>query len=87
MFTNVHQFFFLPHIVYFSACLTSNKLYWIEVHISPLAAFHTTYLSNKECMYEDQLADVFTRFYTSASWTVGELTGYRWMGPGHMETW
>ena len=65
MFTNVHQFFFLPHIVYFSACLTSNKLYWIE----------------------DQLADVFTRFYTSASWTVGELTGYRWMGPGHMETW
>ena len=27
---------------------------------------------------EDQLADVSTRFYTSASWSVGELTGYRW---------
>ena len=25
---------------------------------------------------EDQLADVSTRLYTSASWTVGELTGY-----------
>ena len=45
---------FLLNIVYFSVCLTSNKLYWIE----------------------DQLADVSTRFYTSASWTVGELTGY-----------
>ena len=38
--------FFLPTIVYFSICLTSNKLYWIE----------------------DQLADVSTRFYMSASW-------------------
>ena len=46
--------FFLLNIVYFSICLTSNKLYWTE----------------------DQLADVSTRFYTSASWTVGELTGY-----------
>ena len=32
-------------IFYFSMCLTSNKLYWIE----------------------DQLADVSTQFYTSAS--------------------
>ena len=38
--------FFLLNIVYFSVCLTSNKLYWIE----------------------DQLTDVSTRFYTSASW-------------------
>ena len=57
MFTNVHQCFLL-NIVYFSVCLTSNKLYWIE----------------------DQLTDVSTRFYTSASWCrrvgVGELTGY-----------
>ena len=45
MFTNVRQCFLL-NIVYFSVCLTSNKLYWIE----------------------DQLADVSTRFYTSASW-------------------
>ena len=55
---DVHQcspVFFLLNIVYFSVCLTSNKLYWIE----------------------DQLADVSTRFYMSASWTVGELTGYR----------
>ena len=37
---------FLLKIFYFSICLTSNKLYWIE----------------------DQLADVSTRFYTSASW-------------------
>ena len=37
---------FLLNIVYFSVCLTSNKLYWIE----------------------DQLADVSTLFYTSASW-------------------
>ena len=54
---DVHQcspVFFLLNIVYFSVCLTSNKLYWIE----------------------DQLADVSTRFYTSASWSVGELTGY-----------
>ena len=48
MFTSV----FLLNIVYFSVCLTSNKLYWID----------------------DQLADVSTRFYTSASWSVGELT-------------
>ena len=52
MFTNV----FLLNIVYFSVCLTSNKLYWID----------------------DQLADVSTRFYTSASWSVGELTGYQY---------
>ena len=58
---DVHQcspVFFLLNIVYFSVCLTSNKLYWIE----------------------DQLTDVSTRFYTSASWCrrvgVGELTGY-----------
>ena len=38
--------FFLLNIVYFSVCLTSNKLYWID----------------------DQLADVSTWFYTSASW-------------------
>ena len=43
MFTSV----FLLNIVYFSVCLTSSKLYWIE----------------------DQLADVSTRFYTSASWS------------------
>ena len=52
---DVHQcspVFFLLNIVYFSVCLTSNKLYWID----------------------DQLADVSTRFYTSASWSVGELT-------------
>ena len=51
---DVHQcspVFFLLNIIYFSVCLTSNKLYWIE----------------------DQLADVSTLFYTSASWTVGEL--------------
>ena len=45
---DVHQcspVFFLLNIVYFSVCLTSNKLYWID----------------------DQLADVSTRFYTSAS--------------------
>ena len=51
MFTSV----FLLNIVYFSVCLTSNKLYWID----------------------DQLADVSTRFYMSASWHrrvgVGEL--------------
>ena len=50
MFTNVQQCFLL-NIIYFSVCLTSNKLYWIE----------------------DQLADVSTLFYTSVSWTVGEL--------------
>ena len=46
---DVHQcspVFFLLNIVYFSVCLTSNKLYWID----------------------DQLADVSTRFYMSASW-------------------
>ena len=48
MFTSV----FLLNIIYFSVCLTSNKLYWID----------------------DQLVDVSTRFYTSASWSVGELT-------------
>ena len=53
MFTSV----FLLNIVYFSVCLTSNKLYWIE----------------------DQLADVSTRFYVSASWTIGELTVIHWM--------
>ena len=37
---------FSLNIFYFSICLSSNKLYWIE----------------------DQLADVSTRFYTSASW-------------------
>ena len=37
---------FSLNIVYFSVCLTSNKLYWIE----------------------DQLADISTRFYMSASW-------------------
>ena len=51
MFTSV----FLLNIVYFSVCLTSNKLYRIE----------------------DQLADVSTRFFTSASCRrqvgVGEL--------------
>ena len=47
--------FFLLNIVYFSVCLTSNKLYWID----------------------DQLADVSARIYMSASWSVGELTGYR----------
>ena len=59
MFTSV----FLLNIVYFSVCLTSNKLYWID----------------------DQLADVSTRFYTSASWSVGELTGYRneWVSNGN----
>ena len=46
---------FLLNIVYFSVCLTSNKLYWID----------------------DQLVDVSTRFYKSASWSVGELTGYQ----------
>ena len=51
MFTSV----FLLNIVYFSVCLTSNKLYWID----------------------DQLADVSTRFYTSASWSVGELVRRR----------
>ena len=51
MFTSV----FLLNVVYFSVCLTSNKLYWIE----------------------DQLADVSTRFYTLASWTIGELTVIR----------
>ena len=60
--------FFLLNIIYFSVCLTSNKLYWIE----------------------DQLADVSTRFYTSASWrrrvgpsaswSVGELVRRR-VGP------
>ena len=33
--------------------------------------------SNKLYCIEDQLADVSTQFHTSASWTVGELTGYR----------
>ena len=32
--------------------------------------------SNKLYWIEDQLADVSTRFYTSASWTVGDLTRY-----------
>ena len=55
MYTSV----FLLNIIYFSVCLTSNKLYWIE----------------------DQLADVSTRFYTSASWSIGELTviQFRWV--------
>ena len=59
---DVHQcspVFFLLNIVYFSVCLTSNKLYWID----------------------DQLADISTRFYTSASWRrrvgVGELVRRR----------
>ena len=42
MFTSV----FLLTIVYFSVCLTSNKLYWIE----------------------DQLTNISTQFYMSASW-------------------
>ena len=56
---NRSSWFFLLNIVYFSVCLTSNKLYWIK----------------------DQLADVSTRFYTSASWSVGELTviQFRWV--------
>ena len=54
MFTSV----FLLNIVYFSVCLTSNKLYWIE----------------------NQLADISTQFYTSASWTVGKLTVIRHYG-------
>ena len=37
---------FSINVFYFSVCLTSYKLYWIE----------------------DQLANVSTRFYTSASW-------------------
>ena len=48
------KFFLLLKIFYFSICLTSNKLYWIE----------------------DQLADVSTRFYRSASW-LGELNRRR----------
>ena len=59
---DVHQcspVFFLLNIVYFSVCLTSNELYWID----------------------DQLADISTRFYTSASWRrrvgVGELVRRR----------
>ena len=47
--------FFLK-IFYFSMCLTSNKLYWIE----------------------DQLADVSTRFYTSASWCWRVETSATW---------
>ena len=59
---NRSSWFFLLNIVYFSVCLTSNKLYWID----------------------DQLADVSTRFYKSASWRrrvgvggVGELVRRR----------
>ena len=41
MFTNVHQCFLL-NIVYFSVCLTSNKLYWIEDQLTDISArFYT----------------------------------------------
>ena len=40
------KLFFSLNIFYFSICLPSNKLYWIE----------------------DQLANISTRFYMSASW-------------------
>ena len=36
--------------------------------------FFVCLTSNKLHWIEDQLADVSTRFYTSASWTVGKLT-------------
>ena len=39
--------------------------------------FSVCLTSNKWYWIEDQLADVSTWFYTLASWTVGELTGYR----------
>ena len=38
--------------------------------------FSVRLTSNKLNWIEDQLADVSTRFSTSASWSVGELTGY-----------
>ena len=42
--------------------------------------------SNKLYWIEDQLADVSTRFYTSASWTVGDMTGYRCMSRLNMSS-
>ena len=42
--------------------------------------FSVCLTSNKLYWIEDQLADVSTRFYTSASWSVGELVRRR-VGP------
>ena len=43
MFTNVHQCFFLLNVVYFSVCLTSNKLYWIEDQLADISTrFYTS---------------------------------------------
>ena len=40
--------------------------------------------SHKLYWIEDQLADVSTRFYTLASWTVDKLTGYPWNTHPHL---
>ena len=62
MLTNVHQCFFLINIVYFSVCLTSNKLHWIDDQLTDVSTrFYT-------------LASWRRRVGPLASWSVGELT-------------
>ena len=45
--------------------------------VSAYFYFFVCLTSNKLYWIEDQLADVSTRFYTSASWSVGELVRRR----------
>ena len=62
MFTNV----FLLNIVYFSVCLTSNKLYWIDDQLADVSTRFYTSASWRQRVGVSELA--------SASWSVGELT-------------
>ena len=47
-----------------------------SVFLLNIVYFSVCLTSNKLYWIDDQLADVSTRFYTSASWSVCELTGY-----------
>ena len=47
-----------------------------SVFLLNIVYFSVCLTSNKLYWIDDQLADVSTRFYTSVSWSVGELTGY-----------
>ena len=45
-----------------------------SVFLLNIVCFSVCLPSNKLYWIDDQLADISTRFYTSASWSVGELT-------------
>ena len=62
MFTSV----FLLNIVYFSVCLTSNKLYWIDDQLASVSTQFYTLASWRRRVGVGELA--------SASWSVGKLT-------------